>query len=263
MSDIIIAFIMGLVEGLTEFAPVSSTGHLILAGELLNFTGDRAKIFEVVIQLGSILAISILYRKKIISLLRFKVEKTPTQLNIVHIMLGMVPAGVVGLLLHDFIKEVLFSPKVVVFSLVAGALLMIYADKKRTTITANTVDELSYKQALYIGLMQCLAVCPGFSRSGSTISGGLLAGANHKTAAEFSFIVALPMMVAATGLDLVKGLDHLSTQDLPLFITGFLTAFVVAMIGVVTFLKILEKIKLVPFAIYRIGLAIVFMLIIF
>lgn len=263
MSEIIIGIILGFIEGLTEFLPISSTGHLILAGHLLDFTGAKAKTFEVVIQLGSISAISILYRKKLLTLLNFNVKKNPGKLNFIHILLGIIPAGIVGLLLHDFIKDYLFSPKTVVFGLIIGALLMIYAEKKKTVVTANSLDEISYKQALNIGLFQCLAVYPGFSRAGSTISGGLISGVNHKAAAEFSFLIALPIMIAATGLDLLDSLEFLTKADLPLFITGFITAFVVAMIGVITFLKILEKVKLTPFAIYRIILAIAFMWIIF
>ncbi len=260
MSEIIIAIILGCIEGLTEFLPVSSTGHLILAGHMLNFTGQKASIFEVVIQLGSILAISVLYRKKLVSILfNLNVKKNPGKLNIIHIFLGIIPACIVGLLLHDFIKEYLFSPKTVVYGLILGAILIIFAEKKKTRVTATSLDEVSYKQALSIGLFQCLAVYPGFSRAGSTISGGLLSGVSHKAAAEFSFIIALPIMIAASGLDLIQSAHFLTKADLPIFATGFVTAFIVAMIGVVTFLKILEKVKLTPFALYRIILAVFFM----
>jgi undecaprenyl-diphosphatase len=264
VSEYIIALIMGIIEGLTEFLPVSSSGHLILAGHLMNFTGEKAKTFEVVIQLGSILAIAVLFRKKLISLINVKSIKTKEkQLNIIHIILGIIPAGLIGLLLHGFIKEYLFSPKTVVVGLVLGALLMIFAEKKKTAVTANNIDELTYKQALYIGLFQCLAVYPGFSRSGSTISGGLLVGASYTAAAEFSFIIALPMMIAASGLDLLKSYQYLTTDDIAIFGIGFVTAFVVAMFAVSTFLKLLENVKLTPFAIYRILLAIVFAIIVF
>ncbi len=264
LSEYIIALIMGIIEGITEFLPVSSSGHLILAGHLMNFTGEKAKTFEVVIQLGSILAIAVLFRKKLFSLINVKSIKTnEKQLNIIHIILGIIPAGLIGLLLHGFIKEYLFSPKTVVVGLILGALLMIFAEKKKKTITANNIDELTYKQALYIGLFQCLAVYPGFSRSGSTISGGLLVGASYTAAAEFSFIIALPMMIAASGLDLLKSYQYLTTDDIAIFAIGFITAFVVAMFAVSTFLKLLENVKLTPFAIYRILLAIVFAIIIF
>lgn len=264
MSEHIIAFFMGIIEGLTEFLPVSSSGHLILAGHLFGFEGDKAKTFEVVIQLGSILAIAVLYRKKLISLFNLKAlaNKDDKRLNLIHIFLGIIPAVIVGFLLHDFIKDVLFSPKSVLIGLVAGALLLIFADKKKTTITAENLDQLTYKQALYIGLFQCLAVWPGFSRSGSTISGGLLFGASQKAAAEFSFILALPIMIGATGLDVIKSYNQLASGDIPLFAIGFVTAFVVAMIAVVAFLKLLDKVKLSVFGYYRIALAIVFAFII-
>ncbi|MDR7001205.1 undecaprenyl-diphosphate phosphatase [Neobacillus niacini] len=259
MHDHIIAFILGIVEGLTEFLPISSTGHLILVGSLLGFKGQKANTFEVVIQLGSMLAILVLYWKRYLSLLNFStIGKREQKLDAVHIILGVIPAAIAGLVLHDFIKTQLFSPKVVVYSLIAGAILMLFAEKKHGKFITNTVDELTYKQALAIGLFQCLAVIPGFSRAGSTISGGLLVGANHRTAAEFSFLVALPIMVGATGLDLIKSLNFLHTSDIPMFAIGFITAFVVAMVVAVVFLKLIQKIGLTVFAYYRIVLAILF-----
>ncbi|MBI0580394.1 undecaprenyl-diphosphate phosphatase [Neobacillus cucumis] len=259
MHENLIAFILGIVEGLTEYLPVSSTGHLILVGNLLGFKGQKANTFEVVIQLGSMLAILVLYWKRYLSLLNFStIGKPVKKLDAVHIILGVIPAAIAGLVLHDFIKTQLFSPKVVVYSLIAGAILMLFAEKKHGKFTSNTVDELTYKQALAIGLFQCLAVIPGFSRAGSTISGGLLVGANHRTAAEFSFLVALPIMVGATGLDLIKSLDFLHTSDIPMFAIGFITAFVVAMVVAVVFLKLIQKIGLTVFAYYRIVLAILF-----
>jgi undecaprenyl-diphosphatase len=259
MSEHFIAFILGIVEGLTEYLPVSSTGHLILVGNLLGFTGKKADTFEVIIQLGSMLAILVLYFKRFLSLLNFStIGKPVKKLDIVHIILGVIPAAAVGFLLHDFIKNVLFSPKVVVVTLIAGGILMIFAEKKHRPFTTHSIDELSYKQAFVIGLFQCLAVLPGFSRSGSTISGGLLARADHKTAAEFSFLVALPIMVGATGLDFIKSMHFLHASDFPLFAIGFITAFVVAMLVAVAFLKILGKIGLSVFAYYRFVIAILF-----
>lgn len=259
MNDNIIAFILGIVEGLTEYLPVSSTGHLILVGNLLGFTGQTANTFEVIIQLGSMLAILVLYWKRFLSLLNFStIGKPVKKLDIVHIILGVIPAAFVGFLLHDLIKHQLFSPKVVVVSLIAGGILMIYAERKHHSFTTFTVDELSYKQAFTIGLFQCLAVIPGFSRAGSTISGGLLARADHKTAAEFSFLVALPIMIGATGLDFIKSLPFLHSSDIPMFAIGFITAFIVAMFVAVAFLKILGKIGLSVFAYYRFALSVLF-----
>ncbi len=257
MFEYLAALILGIVEGLTEFAPVSSTGHLILAGHIIGFEGDKAKTFEIIIQLGSILAVVVLYWKRLIGLLN--VKKTQG-LNLLHIILAMIPAVILGLLIHDFIKSALFSPKTVAIGLIAGGILMIFAEKKRGTVVANDLDKITYKQAFGIGLFQCLALWPGFSRSGSTIAGGILLGTNHKTAAEFSFIVAVPMMIAASGLDFVKSYDQLSSSDFGFFAVGFVTAFVVAMVAIVFFLKLLSKIKLTPFAAYRFVLAVLVLL---
>ena len=258
MADWLIGLIMGAVEGLTEFLPVSSTGHMILTGHLIGFDDERAKVFEVVIQLGSILAVVVIFWKRLWSLVGIgKVTDGPS-LNLLHIIIGMIPAGVLGVLFHSAIKEVLFGPGPVVISLVAGGILMIVAEKFSKPSTARTLDEITYKQAFTIGMFQCLALWPGFSRSGSTISGGLLARVSHTAAAEYTFILAVPMMVAASGLDLIKSWDVLSSADITLFVTGFVTAFVVAMLAIVSFLKLLSRVKLTPFAYYRFILAAVF-----
>ncbi|MGG0276338.1 undecaprenyl-diphosphate phosphatase [Bacillus rhizoplanae] len=265
MNDITIAIILGIVEGLTEFAPVSSTGHLILVGHLLGFEGTtRATTFEVVIQLGSILAVVVVFWKRLLNIVGIGKSLNTTgpaksHLNMLHVLIGILPFMIGGLLFHDFIKNVLFSPKTVVIGLVAGGILMIIADlvhKNRST-TSN-LDSVTYKQALYMGLFQCFALIPGFSRMGATLSGGLLIGMNHKTASELSFIMAVPIMFAASGKDLFDSWSYLTASDFPLFITGFLTAFIVALIAIKFFLSLISKIKLIPFAIYRFLLAIMF-----
>ncbi|RYL94409.1 undecaprenyl-diphosphate phosphatase [Sporolactobacillus sp. THM7-4] len=263
MIEIIIAIIMGAVEGLTEFAPVSSTGHLILAGDLLHFTGATANTFEVIIQLGSIMAVVVLYWKRLWSLfgLYRNVEKSgPKHLNLLHIIIAGIPAGILGFALHDFIKNVLFSPKTVLLSLVAGGILMIFAEGLAKRRESYATDQLSYGQAFVIGLFQCFSLWPGFSRSGSTIAGGIIAGVNRTTAAEFSFILAVPMMMGASGYDFYKSLHFLHVSDIPLFATGFISAFIVAMLAIVFFLKLLKRFTLVPFAVYRFILAVVFAL---
>ncbi|PEZ04822.1 undecaprenyl-diphosphatase [Bacillus sp. AFS018417] len=265
MNDITIAIILGIVEGLTEFAPVSSTGHLILVGHLLDFEGTtRATTFEVVIQLGSILAVVVVFWKRLLNIIGIgnSIKSTgavKSHLNMLHVLIGILPFMIGGFLFHDFIKNVLFSPKTVVIGLVAGGILMIIADllhKNRSV--ASDLDSVTYKQALYMGLFQCFALIPGFSRMGSTLSGGLLIGMNHKTASELSFIMAVPIMFAASGKDLFDSWSYLTANDLPLFITGFLTAFIVALIAIKFFLSLISKIKLIPFAIYRFLLAIMF-----
>ncbi|MBS2969460.1 undecaprenyl-diphosphate phosphatase [Metabacillus sp. KIGAM252] len=258
MSDIFIGMIMGFVEGMAEFLPISSTGHLILTGHLLGFEGVRATTFEVFIQFGAILAIAVLYWKRLLSLFNIQpLLRKEKKFNALHVLLGILPALIVGLVFYKQIKS-LFQPEVVVVGLVAGAILMIFAEKKRPEPISTNLDELTYKQAITIGLFQCLAVCPGFSRAGSTISGGLLSKANYKTASEFSFLIAIPLMAGATSLDLVKNWGNLSSADIPLFAAGFITSFIVAIIAVFTFLKVLGKIGLTPFAYYRIVLAVLF-----
>jgi undecaprenyl-diphosphatase len=261
MEQYWIAVVLGVMEGLTEFLPVSSTGHLILLGSLLDFTGEKAKTFEIFIQLGAILAITVLYRQRFLSLLRFRSKQAVgSRLTLLHILLGILPAMAGGFLLHGVIKSYLFSPHTVVIGLVLGGIFMIFAERfnKRKQGLTCTLDQLSYKQALGIGIFQCLALYPGFSRSGSTISGGLLVGADYKTAAEFSFLIAVPMMVAASGYDLLQSYTYLSRGDIGFFAVGFITAFLVAMTAVVSFLKLLQKVKLTPFAMYRFMVAALF-----
>lgn len=260
MSDYWIAIVQGIVEGLTEFLPVSSTGHLILTGSLLNFEGEKASTFEVVIQLGSILAVAVLYWRRILQLLGINRQERRfgPQLNLIHVLIAILPAMVLGLVLHGAIKKYLFSPYTVLIGLVIGGLFMIYAEVRKRKVTASEIDDISYRQAFGIGLAQCLALWPGFSRSGATIAGGLLVGANHKAAADFSFLIAIPMMVAASGYDMLKSYKYLSVDDIGFFVTGFIVAFVVALLAVVTFIKLLERVKLTPFAIYRFIVAALF-----
>ncbi|MGE5703695.1 MAG: undecaprenyl-diphosphate phosphatase [Clostridia bacterium] len=257
--DYLVAIILGIVEGLTEFLPVSSTGHMILTADLLNFTGEKAKTFEIVIQLGSIMAVVVLYWRRFLSLLGWdqRRNKRP-RLNLLHVIVAMVPAGVLGVALHGVIKQYLFGPQTVLIGLIAGGVLMIVAEKLPLRTTSETLDDISYKQAFGIGLFQCLALWPGFSRSGATIAGGRLLGTSHKAAAEFTFLVAVPVMVGASGLDLLKSYQNLALADLGFFITGFVTAFLVAMFAIVSFLKLLQRFKLTPFAYYRFVLAVLF-----
>jgi undecaprenyl-diphosphatase len=263
MYDIFVAIIMGIVEGLTEFLPVSSTGHLILTGHLLEFTGTKANTFEVVIQLGAILAVAIIYWKRILNLFGLLKEKTSVpssrKLNLIHVILAMMPALGLGLVAHGFIKEYLFTPATVLIGLVVGGIFMIIAEKKQPAIRSQQIDDLTYAQAFGIGLIQCLALWPGFSRSGATIAGGMLLGTSVRAAADFSFLVAIPMMVAASGYDLLKTWNLFEASDLPWFATGFIVSFIVAYIAVVGFLKLLEKVKLSSFAYYRFAVAIVFL----
>ncbi|MFS0868770.1 undecaprenyl-diphosphate phosphatase [Paenibacillus xylanilyticus] len=261
MTDVIKAIILGIIEGLTEFLPVSSTGHLILAGNLLNFEGDAAITFKIVIQLGAVMAVLILYWKRYMeigsNLIKMEFSKSKG-LNVIHMILAMLPALIVYLLLKDTIKSQLFGPTPVLIGLVAGGLLMIIAARNKRTNSVDTIDEISYKQAFGIGLFQCLALWPGFSRSGSTISGGLLLGTSQKAAADFTFIISVPVMFGATLLDLYDSRELLSLDDLYLMLIGFITSFLVAMIAVVTFIRLIKRLRLEWFALYRFVLAALF-----
>lgn len=262
--EIFVAIVLGIVEGLTEFAPVSSTGHMIIVDDIwLNskelFSEPVANTFKVVIQLGSILAVVIIFKdrfKDLLGLDRSKTAEKKQRLSLTKVIVGLIPAGVLGLAFEDYIDEYLFSVETVIIGLVLGAVLMLIADyftKKKPHI--DTVDQMTYKQALGMGLFQCLGLWPGFSRSGSTIAGGVLLKMSHKSAADFTFIMAVPIMLGASGLSLLKNWQYITVDALPFFIVGFISAFVVALVVVKFFLKLIDKIKLVPFAIYRIVLA--------
>ncbi|NIF21349.1 undecaprenyl-diphosphate phosphatase [Candidatus Pantoea multigeneris] len=257
-----IAAILGVVEGLTEFLPVSSTGHMIIVGHLLGFEGQTADTFEVVIQLGSILAVVVMFWRRLFGLIgihfgEVKHEGTGKgHLTLIHILLGMVPAVVLGLLLHDAIKS-LFNPVNVMYALVVGGVLLLVAEKlKPKTPKAVGLDDITYRQAFMIGCFQCLALWPGFSRSGSTICGGMLMGVSRFAASEFSFILAVPMMMGATVLDLWKSREFLTMSDLPMFAVGFVVAFIVALIAIKVFLELIKRISFVSFAFYRFAVAI-------
>ncbi|MFY2156382.1 undecaprenyl-diphosphate phosphatase [Cytobacillus firmus] len=260
------AIILGFVEGMTEFAPVSSTGHMIIVDDMWLNTKEflskyEANTFKVVIQLGSILAVVIIFRDRFIEMLGLggrakSSEEKQSRLKLSQVIVGLIPAGILGVLFEDYIDEHLFSTETVLIGLVIGAFLMIFADifggKNPKTVS---VDQITYKQALSIGLIQCFSLWPGFSRSGSTISGGVLLGLSHRAAADFTFIMAVPIMAGASFLSLIKNLEYFSVEALPFFIAGFISAFIFALVSIRFFLKIIGKIKLIPFAIYRIVLA--------
>jgi len=261
MRDYLLAIVQGIVEGLTEFLPVSSTGHLILSGYLLDFTEEAAKSFEIFIQLGAILAVAVLYRQRFRRMLEHLAGRSTAGgpvLTISHMLAAMGPAVVLGLAAHGFIKEKLFTPWTVIIGLVAGGIFMLVAERFQPRVRAPEVERLTIRQTFGIGLFQCLSLWPGFSRSGATIAGGLLLGANHKASADFSFMLAVPMMAAATGLDLVKSLDVLGKENIGPFAVGFVVSFVVAWIAVVWFLRLLNRVRLAPFAWYRFAVAIAF-----
>ncbi|TDL35427.1 undecaprenyl-diphosphate phosphatase [Jeotgalibacillus sp. S-D1] len=272
---VIVAIILGIVEGLTEFAPVSSTGHMIIVDDLWLkskelFSPDVANTFKIVVQLGSILAVVVVFWDRLWSLIGIerkgvKKQNEGQSLRLPMVIVGLIPATVLGFLFEDFIDEHLFSIETVLIGLIGGSFLMIAADllhmnKKRVT---HTVDQLSYKQALIMGLFQCIALWPGFSRSGSTISGGVIAGISHRASADFTFIMAVPIMMGASGLSLYKNWEYMTPEALPFFIAGFISAFLFALISIRFFLALISKVQLVPFAIYRIILGVILMIIVY
>ncbi len=266
MGDWWVSVIIGMIEGLTEFLPVSSTGHMILAGDLIGFKGSKAESFEIVIQLGAILAVAVLYWSRIIRLFRlgFQAVKSPgslsgNQLNLLHIVIAIVPALALAYIFRHSIKQ-LFSPETVLIGLVLGGIFMIIAEKKQTAVSVRTMDDLTYRQAFLIGLAQCLSLWPGFSRSGATIAGGMLAGANRAASADFTFLIAIPVMVTATGYEFMQNYRSMTMDDLWFFAVGFIVSFIVALMAVATFIKLVHKLKLTYFSYYRFVLAAVFLI---
>ena len=270
--ELIKGIILGIVEGLTEFAPVSSTGHMILVDDMWlkssAFLGsESAFTFKVVIQLGSVFAAAWVFRERYFEMLhigKYKSEpidgigQKPKRLNLLHILVGMIPAGILGVLFDDVIEKYLFSVPTVMIGLFIGAIYMIVADIYSKKVTnPKTVDQINYFQAFVIGLSQAVAMWPGFSRSGSTISTGVLMKMNHKAASDFTFIMAVPVMLAASALSLVKNMEYIHISDIGFYILGFLAAFIVGLIAIKTFLFLISKVKLIPFAIYRIILVII------
>jgi undecaprenyl-diphosphatase len=271
MHDWLAAVILGIVEGLTEFLPVSSTGHLILVGELLGFVGERAGTFEIFIQLGAILAVVWLYRERFARLVgdglagRALVPRPGEPgLTWAHLVVAMAPVLAAGLLLRGMIRAHLFTSSTVLIGLVVGAVYMVGAEVagRRRPPVAGSLDAMSLPQALGIGCLQCLSLWPGFSRSGATIGGGLIAGLDRRAAAEFSFVLAVPVMIAATGYDLLHSLALLDRGFAATLALGFAVSFVVAWAAVVGFLKVVGRVSLTPFALYRVALAAVYALVV-
>lgn len=256
---IVKAIILGVVEGITEFLPISSTGHMIIVGKFINFSGDFAKLFEIVIQLGAILAIVYLFRDKILNSFKslkpggegFKLWSS--------LILAFIPAGVVGLLLHKKIEAHLMIPVVVAAALLVGGIWMIYAENKyRKNDTITNIDNVGYKRAFVIGCFQCLSILwPGFSRSAATIIGGWMMGLSSVAAAEFSFFLAIPTMIVATVFSLLKEGAALTMPELVALVVGFVVSFFVALVVVEKFLEFLKTKPMKGFAIYRIIVGIV------
>jgi undecaprenyl-diphosphatase len=255
-----IAVVLGIVEGLTEFIPVSSTGHLILVGHLLGFVGEKAASFEVAIQLGAILSVVFLYWRRFIELIptRSAVGSDSTLKGwsgLWRIALATLPALIVGFLARHTIKEQLFTPLAVTWALAVGGVAILLAEKFVSQRRSYSLETITMSQAFGVGLFQVLALWPGTSRAAATIVGGMLVGLERKGAAEFSFLIAVPIMFAATGYELVKMRSLFAAQDLVQFGVGFLVSFLVALVAIKAFVGFLSRWSLAPFAWYRIAVA--------
>lgn len=264
MNEILIAIILGIVEGVTEFLPISSTGHLIVASYWLRFTGDKPNAFVIFIQLGAILAVVGYFWSRIWKLVRLAfqfgnaplaaAELQPQQARgfIAAVLLAFLPAAVAGLLAHEAIEELLFTPRNVAAMLVMGGAAIILIEMWRPQPTTATMEKIGWRQALAIGLAQCFALVPGVSRSAATIMGGLLARLDHAAAAEFSFFLAMPTMIAATLYSLVKTWPLLSSDDLIVFAVGLIVSFIVAWLVIAAFMAFIKRHSFVVFGWYRI-----------
>ena len=246
------ALILGIVEGLTEFLPISSTGHLILAGALLDFNDAKGKVFELAIQTGAMLAVVWEYRKRFASVLRGIGSEPAAQRFATNVIIAFIPAAMIGLLFGNFIKSHLFAPVPVAIAFIVGALIILWVDGKARRPRLLSVDEMSWVDALKVGLAQCFALIPGTSRSGATIIGGMLFGLSRQAATEFSFFLAVPTLVAAGAYDMFKHRALFSVADAPMFAVGLVSAFVSAYLCIRWLIRYVATHDFKPFAWYRI-----------
>ena len=257
---VLVALILGIVEGLTEFLPVSSTGHLIVAGSLLGYTGEQAKVFEIVIQAGAILAVCWEYRARLVAAVVGLPTRPEAQRFVFNLLLAFLPAAILGLLFSKLIKRHLFAPVPVALAFVVGALVILWAERRQrvapSTIRIDSVDAMRWPDALKVGIAQAFALIPGTSRSGATIIGGMVFGLSRPAATEFSFFLAIPTLFAACTYEFVRNRALLSTADLQAFGIGFVAAFISAFLCVRWLIRYVSRHDFVPFAWYRIAFGI-------
>jgi undecaprenyl-diphosphatase len=244
--------LLGVVEGLTEFLPVSSTGHLILTGALLGFTGEFAKTFEVAIQLGAILAVVVYFRERLFGLVSGLPAEAGARSVTMAVAVAFLPAAIVGFVAHGAIKSYLFNTHTVAVSLIVGGVAILAIEARRTNGGVSRLEAVDLRAALWVGMAQCLSLIPGVSRAGATIMGGLLAGLDRKTASEFSFFLALPTMFAATLFDGYKNRALLVEGNLIWLLLGFVSAFITALLVIAGFMRFIQRHTFRPFAYYRI-----------
>ena len=247
------AAVMGVVEGLTEFLPISSTGHLILAGALMNFHDEKVKVFEIAIQTGAIFAVILVYWQKITSTVKALPYQAEAQRFVLNVFIGFLPAVVLGLLFGKLIKEHLFTPEVVATTFILGGFIILWAERRPpASVRIRAVEDMRGRDALMVGLVQCFAMIPGTSRSGATIIGGMLLGLSRKAATDFSFFLAIPTLIGAGVYSLYKERALLSVEDIPMFATGLVVSFISAWICVRWLLKYIASNSFEIFAWYRI-----------
>jgi undecaprenyl-diphosphatase len=260
-SNFLIAVVLGVVEGLTEFLPVSSTGHLIVAGSLLGYTGDKAKLFEIVIQAGAILAVCWEYRVKLLTVAAGLFRDRVAQRFALNLLIAFLPAAVLGLAFAKAIKAHLFAPIPVASAFIVGAVVILWVERRQqanpAVVRIDGVDDLRWLDALKIGCAQAFALIPGTSRSGATIIGGMVFGLSRKAATEFSFFLAIPTLFAATGYEFVRNRALLAGGDLSMIGVGFVVSFVSAFLVVRWLLRYVAHHDFIPFAWYRIAFGIV------
>ena len=258
LSDLVKALILGIVEGLTEFLPISSTGHLIITQQLLGFNDERAKVFAIVIQTGAIMAVVWEYRARHLQILRGLLANDPRARRfVVNVAIAFSPLAILGLLFGDWIKAHLFNATSVAIAFIVGAFLILWAERRAHSVRVPEVDDMRWRDALEVGIAQAFALIPGMSRAGSTIIGGLLFGLSRRAATEFSFFLAVPTLVAAGVLDLFEHRDLLGANDIGVFMAGFLAAFVSAFVAVRALLRYISHNDFTVFAWYRIAFGLV------
>ncbi|MDF2496136.1 undecaprenyl-diphosphate phosphatase [Sphingomonas sp.] len=254
MSDLLTAILLGIVEGVTEFLPVSSTGHLVLATELLGYDPQRWAVFNIAIQPGAILAIVVLYWRTFMAVLKGLMRGEPHSIAFVrNLLIAFVPAVALGLAFNDQIEALLENAVVVAWALIIGGVAILIVERLAKTREVGGISGVSMSQSVKIGLVQCMAMIPGVSRSGATIMGAMAFGIDRRTAAEFSFFLALPTLTGATVLQLVKHRDAITANDVQLIGVGALVSFVVALVVVKAFMAVVTKHGFAPFAWYRIA----------
>lgn len=249
------AALLGIIEGLTEFLPISSTGHLIIIGDMLDFNDEKGKVFEIAIQLAAVLAVMWAYRQKVTDVTTGLVRRESAAWQFTtNLMIAFMPAALLGLIFHSAIKTYLWSPINVAIALIVGGIIILLVEKRMTKVPPRiqTVDDMTWKDALKVGTAQSFALIPGTSRSGATIMGGMIFGLSRTAATEFSFFLAIPTMMAATTYDVYKNWYLFSLADLPMFALGFIMSFIAAMIAVKALLRYVASHTFVPFAWYRI-----------